>query len=312
MDSLNHWFAPFLRWNIASAVGDYDTLVDADRSAEENAEIMSKISSLLFFPDQTSSSKFELFQRSRSSFPLFIIAEVCISLILAGFYWSWFVNNPSVYAGLMVTVVMLFPIIFGLFIIFIRVGEAFINPSYYRSVRYTMMPKLETIWLVSACMLYSFGLMVKVMNGKCPDTNYGFVSALSCDTEVQPHKLPEDYAVLTLLMPMIMSMILKGVRWEYVSSCWLFAVVNILFTIAAFNMYLSIVSFAICAPFTLLALYENQRQGMCIYLLDEKHRSLLAENERLADEIQANELRHMVNDIEIKLLQSRAYCIILE
>eukprot|EP01034_Spumella_vulgaris_P034241 gene34241-biopygen29168 len=47
----------------------------------------------------------------------------------------------------------------------------------------------------------------------------------------------------------------------------------------------------------MLVLYESQRQNMSLFLLTQNQENLLLENERLADETHANELRHMIDNV---------------
>jgi signal transduction histidine kinase len=46
-----------------------------------------------------------------------------------------------------------------------------------------------------------------------------------------------------------------------------------------------------------MLLYENQRQNLQLFVLAEKLTHSLEENERLADETHATELRHMIANV---------------
>ena len=49
--------------------------------------------------------------------------------------------------------------------------------------------------------------------------------------------------------------------------------------------------------YSLIILYDNQRQNLSIFFLAEKLKFSLGENERLADETHASELRHMIANV---------------
>jgi signal transduction histidine kinase len=47
----------------------------------------------------------------------------------------------------------------------------------------------------------------------------------------------------------------------------------------------------------MLAMCENQRQHVHLFLLSQNQENLLLENERLAEETHANELRRMIGNV---------------
>lgn len=82
--------------------------------------------------------------------------------------------------------------------------------------------------------------------------------------------------------------------WTYILLSWVSSIAIVFATIAIFGMHLSLSAVLVALPIPVMILYENRRQSILMFILEQKHRKLLLENNRMAEEIQANELRHMV------------------
>ena len=84
-----------------------------------------------------------------------------------------------------------------------------------------------------------------------------------------------------------------------------------LFSLLYYDLYDSVPLFVSFVPMFGL-LYENQRQTISVYLLTQNQKNLLEENERLAAETHANELRHMIGNVahDLKTVRNsfKMYC----
>ena len=105
-------------------------------------------------------------------------------------------------------------------------------------------------------------------------------------------------AFLSMVMPSLLSIILKRVNFSVTIIAWLIGVIFMAFTIYIGNCYNSI-SFFIFASFYLLFLsHESYRRRIEIETKSKRENLLLAEkNERQELENSAKELRHMIGNV---------------
>lgn len=83
----------------------------------------------------------------------------------------------------------------------------------------------------------------------------------------------------------------------YTCVSWLAIVSTALGVCIAHNLSISLEVTLVYIPFSLLFLTENYRQEVSSTKLVEQMKQLLAENERLAEESRATELRHMIGNV---------------
>jgi signal transduction histidine kinase len=109
--------------------------------------------------------------------------------------------------------------------------------------------------------------------------------------------MPEDVMVASMAIPLVMAVIVKGAKWEAtLVGCMIICATN-LFTMYHFDLANSLAVFVLYFPVSLVVLFENQRQNIKVFLLSQNQENLLLENERLAEETHANELRHMIGNV---------------
>ena len=81
------------------------------------------------------------------------------------------------------------------------------------------------------------------------------------------------------------------------------------FTLLHYNLLDNLSTFGAILPFSTFLLYEIYRQKISLFLLTQSQKNLLEENERLAAETHANELRHMIGNVAHDLKTVSFCCI---
>lgn len=109
--------------------------------------------------------------------------------------------------------------------------------------------------------------------------------------------MPEDMMLFSLIIPAILCVILKGAKWEAQLLSFAINFSAMLYTMFAYDLTISLLGCLIFVPVCLILMYENRRQNVALYLLSRSQESLVVENERLAAETHANELRHMIGNV---------------
>lgn len=139
--------------------------------------------------------------------------------------------------------------------------------------------------------LINFG---RVWKGQCDDTK--FATRWFCNPSDISNEIPFDSMLLLMIMPVSFSVIIRcSVQLAFLS--WLIAVIFIVLCIGWAGATNSISSLVVYMPISLLVILDIQRQTVAYYLDAQQLKFLLSENERLADESYANELRHMIGNV---------------
>lgn len=157
----------------------------------------------------------------------------------------------------------------------------------------TMYLQNGTIVYIS-CVL-GFWLLVRVSEGQCEDrlSVFNFV----CNPNQDSYGLPIDSVVALMVMPLTFCVVLRGSSFLVHLITWLLTLGFLVATAAFVRIDQNLPFFIAFAPTSLILLYESERQNKVIFLVTERLSFLLEENERLADETHANELRHMVGNV---------------
>lgn len=92
------------------------------------------------------------------------------------------------------------------------------------------------------------------------------------------------------MVSVLMYLILRSAKWEVVIFSYLMNVFVIAFCIFYFHFEGSVPTFFSFLPFSTLALYEYRRQIMRLFEMNLEHT-------RMMEEVQANELRHMIGNV---------------
>lgn len=114
--------------------------------------------------------------------------------------------------------------------------------------------------------------------------------------------LPAGTSLALLLAPMTYYFVIRDTRYELIMLSWLFAVIALLLTgIPIHGKYVPWMHFIVPALIyvvgTFLIYYESHRQNLSMYLLTKRLQATLAQNEALADEAAASELRHLIANV---------------
>ncbi len=192
---------------------------------------------------------------------------------------------------------MLNPLLLGWWIIMIRVANRWYKDPKHSSLGFNqLLIWLDSVYVVGSCIAISFIIITIGYNGPCPHPSHPHQS-WGCNRS-SVHQMPEDYMMASLTVPLLLAVIVKGAKWEAIIIGFLIICWANLFTMFYWELTnYSIETFLAYLPVCLLVLYENRRQSIALFLLAQNQENLLRENERLAEETHANELRHMIGNV---------------
>lgn len=168
---------------------------------------------------------------------------------------------------------------------------------------------LQNTVIIFVTILLGFWLLIRVAQGQCEER----ASPLNftCNPNHESYGIPVDSMIVIMLIPLTFCVVLRGTPFSVHLLTWALTLGFLLSTAAYVRIDQNLPFFAIYAPTSLILLYESERQNKVIFLVTEKLSFLLQENERLADETHANELRHMVGNVahDLRTVRTANLCL---
>eukprot|EP01032_Pedospumella_encystans_P014000 gene14000-16096_t len=154
---------------------------------------------------------------------------------------------------------------------------------------------LQCTIVLGETLLLGTWLLMRVAVGQCSD--YYSFNNFRCNPSQDSGTLPIDSVVAIMLVPLATSIVFRGIPFPVQLFSWAMTVAFIVCSAAFVRLDQSAVSLCIFVPTALFMLYEGERQNRMMFHLTDRMAFVLQENERLADETHANELRHMLGNV---------------
>ncbi len=253
------------------------------------------VTRFLHFREKLQKYKFEEFEVTQSSTSALLLIYIVASIFtfISGWF-SWKVN-PSILSAISLGVALFCPCGLGMVLLICRIlaNNYHQNRFYSKESLLKWIIMLESLWVLGGGIAYSFTILVIVSNGQCDQDD--FFMAQGCNLDAT--QLPLDNAMISLIIPAMFSTILKGAKWEFVCLTFILNLGVLFYCCIKYEFTNSLLSTVMFAPFCMVLMYENQRQNIAVFLLTQSQQNLLEENERLADETHANEMRHMIGNV---------------
>lgn len=159
----------------------------------------------------------------------------------------------------------------------------------------SMKVRLQNVFIIGITMNLAFWLLVRVARGQCREILS--IDNFTCNTNADTDGLPMESVILLMLLPMTFCVAFRGTSFTIQLISWIICVAAIFATSAYVRINQNVPYLLVFVPSSLFLIYESERQNKVIFLVTERLSLILEENERLADETHANELRHMVGNV---------------
>lgn len=153
---------------------------------------------------------------------------------------------------------------------------------------------------------YGINLILRVQGGQCPDIGK-YKDLLMCNPNHDTNGLPEETLAQLILLPILFHITLRDSMVGTTVFSWLVSIACIIIAGALLNLQQITPFLFTYTLYSVILLYDNQRQNVSLFFLAEKLKYSLGENERLADETHASELRHMIANVahDLKTVSKR-------
>lgn len=157
-------------------------------------------------------------------------------------------------------------------------------------------PFLNFILPVGMSAFYGLNLILRALGGEC-EGDALYKDSLMCNPNHQTHGMPSETLAQLLLLPIMFHVVLRDSMLGTLLLSWLAAIACILISAFILSIQQNAPFVVVYFLYSMIILYDNQRQNVSLFFLAEKLGYTLAENERLAEETHASELRHMIANV---------------
>lgn len=243
------------------------------------------------------SCRFEIdyFRDENESFWVVILSTILLCVLTSfNSLYNFYLCLTEHTAALSITIV---PVVFTFFI---NLGTVFIylikskvrgdNESSIDWIFYQKISRLLLLILINA--LFSFWLLSRVLTGQCRDQDETWF----CNPYHDNNNIPIESVIGVILVPVTAAMVLN-VCWYTKMLNWVSTV--IVLSIATTQADIDFLEFILITyiPTSFILIYVNERYFQSMFQMHQQLKHTLAENERLADETHANELRSMIGNV---------------
>jgi hypothetical protein len=245
---------------------------------------------------------FGKFNESQVSSSSFMAISIMVT-IAAGIYavrYRRFLHNSHTHTEYITASVMsalhLFLIILLWMIAFLKFRKESNGDNWLFSKLKRVQPTMHIILPVGMSCYFGLQLILRVMGGQCP-AEYLYLDMLMCNPNHTTNGLPEETLAQLMLLPIVFHIILRDSMIGTFILTWVISVGSVILAGVLMNIRQTAPFIVVYLCYSLLILYDNQRQNLSLFFLAEKLKFALGENERMADETHASELRHMIANV---------------
>ncbi len=160
-----------------------------------------------------------------------------------------------------------------------------------------MLPVLRNCWVVGINVTLCAGLLFSAFQNEA-DTNChtgNYLRDSGCG--FSDDKVPDLFIMCLLLMPVIISMVVGGIRYEIQVCCWLLNAATIAFCIAYFQLYDSSTVFCLLLVGSFFLLYSYQLQSLQLFLASDSQYTTMLEKERKVEQEHLAEMKSLIGNM---------------
>lgn len=154
---------------------------------------------------------------------------------------------------------------------------------------------IESFFILSVSILQSLQLIRRVITGDCNDNS--FPRNWDCNPYNSVNALPMDTVISVMLVPLTFSSLMRESRLEWTLISWIISIAGLIVSTILINSTQPIVSICYYACASLFIIFDLYRQNTTTFFLNRQLQATLTENQKLAQEQKATEMRHMIANV---------------
>ena len=243
---------------------DVEMLTNIENDFKTEVRYMRLINPELRRSQETFSTK----QVSWTSFATLLLTYICIALTLLvlSLYGADRLSTSWIF---FLCSLLLFTVIVIGILAFIIAKSYKYNMREYNAI-------LINILTIAGCIQLGFSLCTRIYAENCTDNSgnstnsHGVVDWWSCNPLGSTHALPQDTLLMVIFYPILLSVVVRCIRWEVVITTWIITIIYIILCIIYSNAYQSVSTLLIYIPISYLILFENQRQNLVNFFMMQR------------------------------------------
>lgn len=239
---------------------------------------------LLWSSDMDESDKFEEFRRRDFSLTKFALFQLVLTLYLAVISIGMMINYYFKYTSFTILCV-------SWYIVSVVIGWILVY------ILFTAKPRadcqaMEQIWILMVT------LSANLYNWFIAFHEFHHDNVYSSHGSIPPgYIFPKGMIMLSMLLPTVVLLVLEGSHYHQLCICWTFTMFSNAVAIGVFQLIDLITIFLFTIPVTLFTLVDIHRKDVSRFILTEKVHRYIYENQRMTEEMQNTELRHMIGNV---------------
>lgn len=243
-------------------------------------------------------TKFNESQSSSSSFMAVSIVMTLSAMLFVFRFFYYLRTDPSreqFIAGAFCAALAVFLVFVLWSISYLKFGKPESSNNYFVKALYYLRPAMQVILPVGMTTFLGLYLNIRMRGGDCGDILY--LERLMCNPNHSTDGMPEETVVQLILVPIVFHITLRDSMVGTFFISWSISIFSIFLASTSSNIRQTAPFLIVYFFYSLIILYDNQRQNLFQFELSTNLKFALDENERQADETHASELRHMIANV---------------
>lgn len=155
----------------------------------------------------------------------------------------------------------------------------------------------QNLFLIFLSLFLALRVFSKVVYGQCESERHHFSQQLFCNPHADTKGLPLDAVLSLVLVPLLYSSVLRDTDWSITLFSWMISSAFLLICTLKDGTREKFMFFGFYIALSGLQLYANQKLNIRSFIIQQQLSAVIKQNEEMAREIRANELRHMIGNV---------------
>eukprot|EP01031_Cornospumella_fuschlensis_P037550 gene37550-45608_t len=152
------------------------------------------------------------------------------------------------------------------------------------------------IFVLSVSVFLCLRFYARVEHGKCE--NDGASYHVFCNPNADVGGLPEDALVFVILVPLASAIILRETHLRVIVAAYSLLICLTSVTVARDKIRSErLVTVVVLVVLSAIIVYSHQKQNVRTFVAQQQLSAVIKQNEEMAEELRANELRHMIGNV---------------
>ena len=155
---------------------------------------------------------------------------------------------------------------------------------------------LQAAFYISLVALNGIVLVHRIWRGKCSGPGL-FIYRWTCNPNAESDGFPLDSVVFLMFIPVLFTVVLREARVRVTITAWAIVLTALAFSCVLLQSSEAIAAFAFYISISGVIAYDSFKQFLLFYFLSHQLKKTIENNQRLADQNKATEMRHLIANV---------------